>query len=671
MVESLIDIVEVFINGEPIDLISKGVKYTKQVNDLADLSTVNTSFTYSLRADKTPNNTRIFQNLGMIGDTSEFPYVKNVTQLIDNGAMLISMGITTVKETTDEYKLHIQEGIIEVFKQIENKTIGKDLDLTELSHEKTVQTIFDSWFAIGSFGQGSPPYAYLLADYGGRITADDGSIDAEYLMPSANVGYLWDKIFNRIGYTYSGVPDDIKHHWITYPQEGDDQDDVMVFHGLSKPYKSSGGGTINSGPWPTTDYQFWLNTGVTPVGLTIINDWIIQVDETTNYKLEFYPTTPASSPLSNFPFGAMKWYSSPVGSHFDWCPFWIVIYIGGTEAIRFRSDIPPLLPFNFGTIGSGVNIKIEIEPLTTQDAMAYMETSFPDVYPVELITYGIGLQIFSAATDFFDFQEAFASYSIKDFFKEIMFRNALTPFVDNHEKHIEFIPLTERLEISTTNAVDLSDKFIKRTSESYVYENYAKKNLLKLKYENEEDDFNDGAIFVKNEHLEDEKVLLQSKFFSPERLPSSIVLKEGVSTVKLPVLKIWEKEIKEEENDQGDTVQVIEYKTLSNKFHYIGQQVFFQETSVNGQNIFFSIGAYMADVSWDFIVSNKYGSINKIFTDTRIHEIELALSANEFATLDLRKLYYFEQEMQYYILNKIRWESGRPAKGEFLRVKNI
>ena len=52
--------------------------------------------------------------------------------------------ILSFKETSDN-KLVIQDGIIDFFRSIENKSIGNDLDLSELSHVKNEANIIASF----------------------------------------------------------------------------------------------------------------------------------------------------------------------------------------------------------------------------------------------------------------------------------------------------------------------------------------------------------------------------------------------------------------------------------------------------------------------------------------------------------------------------------------------
>src|SRR5690606_21997899 len=65
----------------------------------------------------------------------------------------------------------------------------------------------------------NPAYRYLIADYGGDFLATDNKVNIEYLMPSVNARWLWDKIHDKAGFTYTGAfMDDLDDKWITYPK---------------------------------------------------------------------------------------------------------------------------------------------------------------------------------------------------------------------------------------------------------------------------------------------------------------------------------------------------------------------------------------------------------------------------------------------------------------------
>jgi hypothetical protein len=64
-----------------------------------------------------------------------------------------------------------------------------------------------------------------------------------------------------------------------------------------------------------------------------------------------------------------------------------------------------------------------------------------------------------------------------------------------------------------------------------------------------------------------------------------------------------------------------------------------------------------------------YNNIKILLDDFRLHKFRLNLDCIDINTLDLDKVYYFEQEQQYYILNRLTYENGKISAGEFYRIK--
>ena len=157
--------VELNIYGNAVELkrSNNGIKYTMQIADVLNIATVSASYTNSFSIPKTPYNTTIFQQLGIVGDTSQIPYERVPTSLNYHGFNIISNGWLQINETTEEYRVNIINGIIDFFKAIENKTMGADLDLSIFNHTKNIATV------LASFD--NPNYKYLIADYNGKNIA--------------------------------------------------------------------------------------------------------------------------------------------------------------------------------------------------------------------------------------------------------------------------------------------------------------------------------------------------------------------------------------------------------------------------------------------------------------------------------------------------------------------
>jgi hypothetical protein len=207
--------IQVFLNNKPLELDNDiELTYTLNVNDIGDVATRQASYISGIKVPKTPTNIQIMQGLGLAGDTSRMPYQKPNCQVVDDGFALVPNGWAVIKNTNDYYNLSIYSGVINFFKAIENKTLGIDLDLSLIDHQKNVQNVLNSFT--------NPNYRYLLGDYNGRTHYDaDNKILIDYLPPSANVKYLWDLIFSTFGFTYSGTVFNNLNFtdlWLTYPK---------------------------------------------------------------------------------------------------------------------------------------------------------------------------------------------------------------------------------------------------------------------------------------------------------------------------------------------------------------------------------------------------------------------------------------------------------------------
>ena len=268
--------VDVIINNQTLDGGPDGINYIKQANDLADVTTVNTSYSYTLEFPKNPKNTLIFKGLGLEGNLSRIPYEKSITQIIDNGAMIVSNGRATVKETSTSYKVIVQDGIIDFFRAIENKTIGGDLDLTSLEHVKTDVNI------IASFT--NPNYRYLISEYNGW-TWKSNVLNPDYQIPSINNQFIFDKIMDFAGYTYEGLPD-ISGEWTTFPTPPTIPTDEEELRFQGQIQKEQNIPEFQN--WKPLYVPEWTTISFYDTDFLMLeNNWYLKGLQTGNYKAEF------------------------------------------------------------------------------------------------------------------------------------------------------------------------------------------------------------------------------------------------------------------------------------------------------------------------------------------------------------------------------------------------
>ena len=619
------------------------ITYTIQVQDLADVSTVSSSFTTSFKLPKTINNYEAYQSLSLPSDTSNIPYIKSEVKLYDNSTILINNGWLKMNNSNDYFNVNIENGIIDFFKSIEGKTIGGDLELTETNHNKDLVSVIDSF--------NRNDYCYIIADYNGLntyIKSNVEYINSDYLVPSLNNLYLWNKIFSYAGYTYEGSifsNELFNNLWVTYPKAPPTKSDE---EGFPEPIlRFSSNKTFNivyAVDYGNLIIEFNLENIVLNGVLFESNK--ITIQSTGTYSLESIFDGYADYTIKDgwgYPIRNEKSYFRPA------------LLINGVLN-KYNSQI------NSVNLRSGDVVEIKCHWYGIKNPYLNTDRTFKFNYYIIKLT--------QISQSIIDFGKEFLDISIAEYVKEIMIRFALTPFIDVENKHIKFLTLSER--INTLNVIDWTDKYIERTNETYTYNDYAQRNWLKHKYNDENTTFNNGYISVNNKNLADQKDLYSSKFYSYNNEVTTFYSND----FKNNSFPIWNREIKETiNNDTNEKTYEVSYKGLSNRFYFIkrkelnktiniGSQLLKIEDSVNSVKIVDTLSLSYSEVI------NNYSEFSKVLSDTRIHEIDLFLDINDLLNLDLKALYYFSQENQYYMLNRLTIDfSSRVTKGEFIRVK--
>ena len=622
------------------------VTYTIQVQDLADVSSVASSVTTSFKIPKTKNNYEALKSLSLPGDTSNLPYLKNVCKLYNFGTTLIDNGWLKINNSDEEsFNVNVENGIIDFFKAIEGKTIGNDLDLSDTNHNKDLITV------INSFERND--YTYIIADYNGLNTYLKGGvnyINVDYLVPSLNSKYIWDNIFNSIGYTYSGSifnSESFTNLWVTYPKapptKSDDEqlpDPVLRFS------SNKTNNIVYTEDYDNLIIEFDLENIV--LNEVLFNSNKITIQSTGTYSLDSIFYGYADYIVEDnwgYPVGSERSYFRPA----------LLIngvlnkYNSQINSVNLRSgDVVEIICHWYDIDGGYIN--------------GIRELKF-DSYNIKLT---------QISQSIIDFGKEFLDISIAEYVKEIMMRFALTPFIDVESKHIKFLTLSER--INTNNVKDWTDKFVKRNEENYIYKDYAQRNWLKHKYNDENATFNNGFLSVSNQTLQPQKDLYSSKFYSFNNEITSFYDSDFTNNS----FPIWNREIKETiNNDTTPPTKTydVNYKGLSNRFYFIRRKILPKTINIGSQLLRIEETANNVaivdtkNLSYSDSVNN-YKDFVKVLNDTRIHEIELFLNINDLLDLDLESLYYFSQENQYYILNRITIDlTNNINKAEFIRVK--
>ena len=645
----------IYINDFLIDLdTSENYSQTFQVNSIIDVSTRQSNFTQNIKVPKTERNVNFFNSLGIASDISRVPYVKMETVVTWKTLPIITKGWGIIKNTSDTYSLHILDGIIDFFKAIENKTIGNEIDLTEINHDKDLVSVINSF--------SNENYRYLITDYNGKTHFGNTNeiINIDYLIPSARVKYLWNKIFLKYGFTYLGdIFNDIdfQNLWITYPKNIDFTGildvyldatvdkfrarRISIFRDNEHHYAILNPYTLNSGQLNNYGYNVYGNDNLKGHFVApITSDYIIELNGTcdvvaggnTYNRLFILRNVQGLNPMDAYQNSSNAIEVSMVR--------------------RTNQDIYDITFKKNITLNAG-------------ESLALYLFSFPGRNELQA---DINFKISKIDKLQISFSDELKDLQIKDFVKEVMVYFGLTAFSDKFSNNIKFKTLKER--IKNNNIIEWTEKYNKRKSENYIYGSYAKQNYFKHNYNDKESSYNDGSITVINDNLEDNKDIFKSKFFTPEKDIIDFKINNSL-TLKMNNLYFWEKEI----NENNGTNEV-KYKGKDKRFYFIrsenldsinaeiGSELLIQQSNVTSLKI-----ANFSNLKFSDSVLKYYSEFKKILDDSRLHEIEVNLNEIDIHNLDFDALYYFKQEQQYYLLDKLNFKENKLSVGNFVRVK--
>ncbi|WP_298118112.1 hypothetical protein [Flavobacterium sp.] len=618
----------IYINGNEIEEIdSKAIAINIQNNDLARLDNRQSNFMHKITAPLTAKNIRAMKNVYLVGNQSNVPYQINRFDLIDGdtGKHIIYNGIAIVSMSNKKgYEIHAYSGILEFFKAIENKTLT-DCGISELNHLKNLSTIINSW-------EDTQPYKYIIADYNGKVLTDDGMLNADYLVPSARYSYLWQKVHEFAGFTYSGLvfeSEKFLNWYMTFPK-----------------------------PVPTEEPNY--------INQTIQNSVNIVTPYYNEGMLFPFIINPFPTPYTNTESNNI---GNPTGT----------INITQTGAFSFRCYGNVTVP------GIGLITQLHYQSL---DAMGNLieEGDFNPTIDLRvivnceaggklmIINYSLGFGSYAAlpsgtletTLDLIEgytasFDEALIDFPIKDFVNELMQHFALTPFKDKYSNHIVYKSLDEILQ--GTDIIDVSDYFVSKENEKYILGNYGKKNNYKYRYNNDNETHNDGFITINNENLKDEVTILSSKLYSPEKRKSMVL------GLEMNVYKIWEKEIKDDMS--------IDYKDLSGRYYGLRSEDknFISLQNIKSEALNVSDTFTIAPIENFYrlklqqVIYDNYNSIESLLDKAKVKEIMLDIPLVKLEELPLDKLIYVSQEASYYFVNRIiNAVKNQPVKFEVFEV---
>jgi len=634
-----------YVNGEQVDLKnSSPLAYTMQVNDIGDIANRQSSFSRTIELPLTPINKRIFEFLGVAGNNSILPYNRLEIDYYLGNDCIIYKGWGVVTETDIKgYKLHIYDGVINLFKAIENRSLA-ELDLSDINHDKNLTTVTNTWV-------NELDYKYIIADYNGKAKYDGTKYNIDYLVPSAKVSYIFNQIFEFADSTYEGEifsNVDFQNIYMTYPKgvltvlEGD-EDPIMTgttFNFLgdygSSPnrrfIKFTGSPTIISGSTTVQSNQIHVDVNESGTYRIRVKGKLKYSASNSNMNLNArlgiaYNVDPTTNP-DTVGMGTNNWfhYFQAYGTYFD-----------NDKVIALNAGDSFCLMVNAGNSivnDEGCELIFEVTKLKTNEI---------------------------------NFNDALAEFKMTDFLKEICWRYSLTIFKDKYSNNYKFLTLNER--INNAERVNWSNKYQSLKNEKYIYGDYSQKNIFHHKYNDSASSYFDGVINIYNKNLQDEKNVIESKLYAPEKFKNTTDFQ-----FESNIYKLWDKEINENEG-----VQEIVYKPLDKRFYFLKAEnhTFSPAVTVGSEELIQSTSITTApietfdQVKYSYVVDNYYKLIGNVISQAKVLTATFNLTSLDISNFDFAKLYYIEQLGGYFFVNKINnWQANKLTEVEIIKLEN-
>ncbi len=605
----------VIINtGERLD-VEGGIKYTFQTSEIGNISEVNSSWGWSMKFPKSINNIQIFEGLGLVGSTSGIPYMLIEVSVNYSGVPIVEKGNLKITETLEkEYKGHVVSGIVDFFNNIKNTTLENIVGgQGNLSHDKTLQTVVDSW-------TGSDPYRYIIADYNGELNADASYTDFKvaYLTPSVNVKWLMDLIFTTFGWTYTGL-ENIDEDWMTYGNKVQEEGEVGLTVGILEAFLWNRTIQIYSAVITEINHDVPFQSGEINPTYIDLDSGEVEIMDAMEYDI-IVPQIKIQDAGGVF---QNNFY----------------IYINGIISVGVAaSNHGHRVSLGNLSIGDKISVKHRILCQYWNNGKVHIIGNFQIVASNAVIT---------------DYQSASMEYNSIDFIKEVMMRNASIAIPNVKNKSIKFMNIDDRI---NADVVDWSDKFVRRTSEKYAYNNYAIKNYLRHSYEEEDQEYHDGSFDINNLNLEQKHTVFKSKTYPSNQHPS--LLKDGIT---IAGYKLYDIEMK----NNGQV-----YKPLNDRFYFMRGEMVNDVGQIKLDGTAYSTYYKAIPRDYDVIVNEEYPSIAALLNTVKVMDIELILNLFDIRDLRFDVKYYFKQESGFFLLNKLTWDSSQTiTKAEFIKLE--
>ena len=638
------DEVRLYLDGILVDLNEKAdIKLTYQINDFADISNRNASSSFKFDLPKTDTNVRLFNFLGSLGDTSNSQNRYSTADLYRNGIPIVLKGKAKISDTDfkkGNYKINLVSENFNLKDQLQDKKIS-EIDFSAINHVLTEDTYFNSFKHNWTNG-----YIYALCDNG---FLDTDNININYQVPMLFYKWIFNEILAINGFTYEYVgvdnifeSSDFNDLVISLDRGFDENDPLVPLQEVSTHEATNNRSvSIISNATQIDKDGILFKAVVDPftIGTTANSiygtETIFRVLENNYYRFDLT--------------GAINVANSE--------NLKLTIEINGLEFMIIADDITGTLNLNFSD---------RFYLRTTDEVKIFFTGQTVESGNAQIINYNYSLDLsinIDESSKVINFSSFFTDIKQIDFIKDFTQHFGLLYQIRKGSNNIEFLKI-EELFNDLNNFVDWTDKFDFKKKEKYEIGNYARRNVIKYNYDNEDIIFANGRIDIENPTLESEKTLFTRIFNAPT-----------LSSTKFSNQLIWKTSLYTVDFNDDGTVKVIKPSEqrpylfkLKNSFGTINY-------SLDGGSITTKYGAIKLasfdGISGQELINNNYLTFKELLKRQRLVTISALIEDLDVYNLDFLKLYYFKQEQRYYYLNKLNYKGSRLTDIEVIPVPQV
>ena len=590
---------ELYINDLLIELKDGSVSRTLQINDLAEVKDRQSNYSKSIKIPMTPNNIKALGFLGVIGNTSRFPYEKLSIKYILNGIELVSSGKGVIKYVSSSLYLVIYDGNISMTELLGAKTISS-LDFSAYNHQLSQ----GNW--LSSFTNTSG-YIYGLGQF--YEAASTSLIQIDLQSPSFYYHTLIDMIFTQNGYSIAG--------------------DIFTDSNFTNRLLS-----VNNGH----DRVITDNTSLAFNRSNSLDPSVSEsfgVETIKSYIIDSLPVTNPSVYDINIS-GSVDLFKGQDGS--------ISIYADNIEILNFNFFASSFDKDVSVFLDSGDDIEVFVNVTSEDGGGGTHFIDFQTSYTTNIVDNNRTIDI--------DFSVLFGEITQIDLVKDFMQRYGLMFKTDVYNKVFEFKQMSALLE-DYSNAEDWSNKHKLHDNRLFIKEdyrsNYSIKNYMRYQYDSSDTNvtptFGDGSFLIDSVNLSSSRTLFTS------------VLKasEISSNPSLYKLNHWK-------DDNGVLKPLDDGIRIFKRTLVEGTIIYNYSNNVSGSNSFSGISPRLDfnTLCYDEEIDRGYLQFKSMLDSYNKKTVLIDLSVLDIYNIDFFKLKYISQLGGYYYLNKV--SNFRPNK---------